>query len=177
MEKNLVDRNAEEAKLAEEATKKTTVKLQDLAEATDIKHRSKAIKLVQKYFDYVARHRLADQYKNVTINYGYWKNRAETEQTDQLQRVRKLLYDADKSFIDSDIPTAEKEYREAFARWREILDAQPELLKEETFVEDLMENIERYRDLMRQVNEDRSPTLPDDFPLLDVLERRPGQGA
>ncbi len=111
------------------------------------------------------------------INYGYWKNRAETEQTDQLQRVRKLLYDADKSFIDSDIPTAEKEFREAFALWREILDTHPELLEEETFVEDLKEDIDRYRELMGQINEDGSRTLPEDFPLLDVVEITPGPGA
>ena len=176
MEKNPVERNAEEAKLAETARKKTTVPLEDLAEATDIKNRSKAIKLAQQCAEYAQQYRLADQYRNFTINYGYWRNRAETEQTEQLQRVRKLLYDADKSFIDSDIPTAEKEYREAFGLWREILDTQPELLEEETFVEDLREDIEKYRDLMRQVNEDRSPTLPDDFPLLDVLELKPVQG-
>ena len=170
MDKNPDDRTAEETKLADEARSKTIVRLEDLAESTDIKQRSKAIKLAEKYFDYAARYRVASQYKNFTINYGYWKNRAETEQTEQLQRVRKLLYDADKSFIDSDIPTAEQQYREAFALWREILDTHPELLEEETFVEDLREEIDRYRDLMKQVNEDRSPTLPDDFPLLDVLE-------
>ena len=173
LEKKPAERNTEETKLAIEAKKKTRVTLDDVAEATDIKQRSKAIKLAQKYFDYAARYRVANQYKNVTINYGYWKNRAETEQTDELQRVRKLLYEADKSFIDSDIPTAEKEYREAFALWRDILDAYPELLEEETFIEDLKEEIDRYRDLMAQVNEDRSRTLPDDFPLLDVLEISP----
>ena len=86
-------------------------------------------------------------------------------------RVRQLLYQANQSFRDSDIPSSEKEYREAFALWREILDAHPELLEEETFVEDLKEEIDRYRDLMAQVHEDRSRHLPDDFPLLDVLEK------
>ena len=177
MEKSPADRSDAEKKLAEAAKKKTTVTLDDVAAAIDVKQRSKAIKLAQKYFDYAARYRVANQYKNVTINYGYWKNRAETEQTDQLQRVRKLLYDADKSFIDSDIPTAEKEFREAFALWREILDTHPELLEEETFVEDLKEDIDRYRELMGQINEDGSRTLPEDFPLLDVVEITPGPGA
>ena len=60
--------------------------------------------------------------------------------------------------------------------WREILDTNPELLEEETFVEDLKEDIDRYRELMGQVNEDGSRTLPDDFPLLDVVEITPGPG-
>ncbi|MEC8338751.1 MAG: hypothetical protein VXZ84_11465 [Planctomycetota bacterium] len=176
MEKAPTDRSDAEKKLAEAAKEKITVKLEDVVEATDVKKRSKAIKLLQKYLDCAARYRVANQYKNVTINYGYWKNRAETEQTEQLQRVRKLLYDADKSFIDSDIPTAEKEFREAFALWREILDTHPELLEEETFVEDLKEDIDLYRELMGQVNEDGSRTLPEDFPLLDVMEITPGPG-
>ena len=171
LDKKPADRNAEETKLASEAKRKTIVTLEDVARATDLKQRSQAIKLAQKYFDYAARYRVANQYKNMTINYGYWKNRAETEQTAEVMRVRQLLYQADQSFRDSDIPSSEKKYREAFSLWREILDAHPELLEEETFVEDLKEEIDRYRDLLAQVHEDRSRHLPDDFPLLDVLEK------
>ena len=177
LDKKPAERNTEETKLASEAQKKTKVTLNDIAEAVEVKQRSKATKLVKKYFDLAARYRVANQYKNQTINYGYWKNRAETEQTEELLRVRKLLYDADKSFTDSDIPTSEKQYREAFGLWREILDTHPELLEEETFVEDLKEDIDRYRELMAQINEDRSGNLPEDFPLLDVLEISPNSPA
>ncbi|MDG2206504.1 MAG: hypothetical protein P8K78_01225 [Pirellulales bacterium] len=164
------DRNEEQAKLAAEVARKTTVSLEDIARSTSEENRALALNLAQQYFQYAAQYRVASQYKDITMNYGYWRDRAETEQKAELMRVRKLLYDADQAFKESDIPTAQRDYEQAFNLWREILDEKPELLEEETFIEDLKEEIEQYQKLLAQVRDDGSRALPNDFPLLDVLE-------
>ena len=164
------DRNEEQAKLAAEVARKTTVSLEDIARSTSEENRALALNLAQQYFQYAAQYRVASQYKDITMNYGYWRDRAETEQKAELMRVRKLLYDADQAFKESDIPTAQRDYEQAFNLWREILEEKPELLEEETFIEDLKEEIEQYQKLLAQVRDDGSRALPNDFPLLDVLE-------
>ena len=113
---------------------------------------------------------LVNQYRELTINYSYWKNRAELEQTEQLMQARKLLYDAEQSYRDSDIPAARSQYEKGFDLWRTILNENPGLLAEETFVGDLMEEVEGYQKVLAQIREDGSRELPDDFALPDVLQ-------
>ena len=151
--------------------KQIEVSPQELATGTSEKNRAKAIKLVEQYRYYKNRTRIVDQYREMTINYGYWKNRSETEQTEQLLEARKLLYDAEQSYRDSDIPAALKQYEKGFELWRVILDENPELLAEETFVFDLWDEIEGYTNVLAQIREDGSRDLPDDFILPDVVDR------
>jgi hypothetical protein len=113
---------------------------------------------------------LVNQYRELTINYSYWKNRAELEQTEQLMQARKLLYDAEQSYRDSDIPAARSQYEKGFDLWRTVLNENPGLLAEETFVGDLMEEVEGYQKVLAQIREDGSRELPDDFALPDVLQ-------
>ena len=139
--------------------------------ATNAKHRARAIKLAERYRYFESRYQLVDQYRDLTINYVYWKNRTAAEQTEQLLKARKLLYDGEQSYRDSDIPAALRQYEEGFNLWRDILDENPGLLAEETFVLDLWNEVEGYKDVLAQVRADGSRSLPDDFILPDVIER------
>ena len=171
LDKPAKERNPAQAKLAAAALKQIEVSPQELATGTSEKNRAKAIKLVEQYRYYKNRTRIVDQYREMTINYGYWKNRSETEQTEQLLEARKLLYDAEQSYRDSDIPAALKQYEKGFELWRVILDENPELLAEETFVFDLWDEVEGYSKVLAQIREDGSQNLPDDFILPDVVDR------
>jgi len=170
-EKPAGERTPEQKKLAATATRKLKVTLDSLAMATNAKHRARAIKLAERYRYFKSRYQLVNQYRDLTINYMYWKNRTETEQTEQLLKARKLLYDAEQSYRDSDIPAALQQYEEGFNLWRHILDENPGLLVEETFVMDLWNEVEGYKDVLAQVREDGSRSLPEDFILPDVIDR------
>ena len=64
-----------------------------------------------------------------------------------------------------------KQYEKGFELWRVILDENPELLAEETFVFDLWDEVEGYSKVLAQIREDGSQNLPDDFILPDVVDR------
>jgi hypothetical protein len=170
LEKPAEERDPQEADLAAAAEIQIKITTEALAEATDKKYRAQALKLAERYRYYQARYMLVNQYRELTINYSYWKNRAELEQTEQLMQARKLLYDAEQSYRDSDIPAARSQYEKGFDLWRTILNENPGLLAEETFVGDLMEEVEGYQKVLAQIREDGSRELPDDFALPDVLQ-------
>jgi hypothetical protein len=65
------------------------------------------------------------------------------------------------------LQTARKAYEEAFAAWREVLDASPVLRDDQLTADDLAEIVGRYRKVLEQLDE----KFPKPFILQDVLDR------
>jgi len=118
-----------------------------------------------------ARHRMVDRYRRETVNYTYWKNRCETEQTDDLINARREVHIAKEAYRASDIPSSIAHFEKGFDLWRRVIDANPDLLEEETLVQDLMMMVEGYGEVLAHIREDGSREMPDDFVLPDVLEK------
>jgi hypothetical protein len=106
-------------------------------------------------------------YKNDS-NYNYWYTRAKLEQTPDALAAREAIFRASRLFRQGDPFGAKKLYEEGFAKWRKVFDQFPEAINDQSSTaDDLILNIEQYRNVLDQLDED----LKEDFPLWDIIER------
>jgi hypothetical protein len=82
-------------------------------------------------------------------------------------RARNAAWRAEREFENARQQTARKAYEEAFAAWREVLDASPVLREDQLTADDLAEIVGRYRKVLEQLDE----KFPKPFILQDVLDR------
>lgn len=106
-----------------------------------------------------------------TANYDYWKTRTELEQETDALEGRRKTYLAKQAYQDGDLQTAQSLYKEGLAHWRKVLDRYPSMLESSIMGEELFEKTKEYRQVLDQLGE----SLPDDFPLWDIVEEY-GQG-
>ena len=55
------------------------------------------------------------------VNYVYWKQRCEIEQTDTAIRARKLVYEADQAYRKADLEGMREKYEQAWEEWAKYL--------------------------------------------------------
>jgi hypothetical protein len=102
------------------------------------------------------------------VNYNYWKLRAEVEQEDDAVDARKAIYDGTQQYQrESDLVGARDLFHQGFLKWRKVLDKYPALLEDFLTGDDLMEIINRYREILQKLN---SP-FPKPFILQDVVDK------
>ena len=101
------------------------------------------------------------------VNYDYWRLRADVEQTPELVAAREAIYAGDRAFAAANLESARAAYDRGFAGWRKVLDRHPSLVKDITTGQDLMEVINRYRELLRRSD----VPFPKDFILSDVIKQ------
>jgi len=101
-------------------------------------------------------------------NYDYWHTRAKMEQTPNALAAREAMFNASRTFKQGDPFGARKLYEQGFAKWRQVFDAFPESIENESSTgDDLIQYILQYRNVLDQMDEE----LGEDFPLWDVIER------
>jgi len=105
------------------------------------------------------------RYRDI-VNFVSWRKRAALEQTHDMLEARRLLYQGDRAYAEGDLMRAREVYTQGLQTWRKVLDANPELVKDITTAEDLMEVIKRYRRLLSQLDE----PFPEPFILQDVID-------
>ena len=66
---------------------------------------------------------------------------------------------------------AKQAYEEAFAAWREVLDASPVLRADQITKDDINEVVDRYRKVLDQLDE----PFPKSFPLQEILNPKPAE--
>ena len=103
-----------------------------------------------------------------TINFVYWRMRAQMEQTDETRAARELIYKGNAAARKGYLPSAKDYYDAGLAKWRELLDREDFsfLVREANTVDDLIEIIDKYRLLLEM----RDEPFPKDFILQDVLD-------
>jgi hypothetical protein len=131
-----------------------------------------------------------NEFGRALVNYDYWKQRCQVEQTEPLLRARRAVYQAEKylngfkgterrtweknlamrpaDFTEEARDRAKQLFNEAFRACNEVYKEHPWLVENE---EEMIDVIERYKRLV--LNGEK---LPDDFPLRhypDLLPRRP----
>lgn len=101
------------------------------------------------------------------VNFEYWRTRCEAEKTDLAQGARKDVYDADKLFASGEqFDAAREAYERSWNAWAQIFKEHP-VLMDNAEAQDLIESIEKYRDLLGQLDE----KFPLDFKLNDLLDK------
>jgi hypothetical protein len=123
-----------------------------------------------------------------TTNYVFWKARTGAESTDICVRARQALFDAEemrrKSIYDDEFDrdfktkeiTITKQgaislHLDAFEKWHEVLEQNPDLKKGPT-ADDLARSMEEFRDMLDISSRD----WPNDFPLQDLIDKRKEAG-
>ncbi len=103
------------------------------------------------------------------VNYDYWKTRCEAEPTEAALAARKLTFDAENERREARPMAAKTLYEEAFKQWRKVLDKFQILRDDVLMAEDLNENVDHYRAVLRQL-EGNDAKFPDKFVLQDIVD-------
>jgi hypothetical protein len=136
---------------------------QVVAEApADVRPRAK--ELLRKYTEAKETADIIDRYREI-VNFDVWRATCETEVTEPAIRAREATWRAEKDFENAKLQPAKQAYEEAFAAWREVLDASPVLRADQITKDDINEVVDRYRKLLEQLDE----PFPKSFPLQDIL--------
>jgi hypothetical protein len=147
-----------------EAAFNTQVRLREIAEQADRDNRADAFRLADAAAAAAVSADRVDRYRQ-NVNYEYWKTRCEVEQLPGTVAARKHAFEANRLMDEVLIDQARAEFELAWDRWAEIFENHPELVQE-LMADDLIEDINRYLELLGQLDEE----LPEDFKLKKILE-------
>ncbi len=160
------DRTPEEAGMAYQAQYQIQVSDREVLDAAPREARPKLRALVEQIETDGGVAESIDRNRNI-VNFTYWRTRCEAEMTDLAQGARKGVYDADKLFASGEqFSAARQAYEQSWAAWAKLFALHPELM-DNAEAQDLIESIEKYRDLLGQLDE----KFPADFPLNDLLDK------
>ena len=161
-------RNQGDAYKAFTAESKVKPGFYEVAERADKAHRVEALRLAEAAASAENQAQIIDRYREI-VNFDYWRSRCDMEQTADALAARKLIHDANAAFRAADLTTAKTKYEEGLQKWRAVLDAYPKFKDESIFVDDLNEEIDRYRKLLEQLD----LKFPEDFVLKEILKSNP----
>ena len=141
--------------MAASAQKKLEVTYEEAAQRAPQKVRAQTIRMARRL------QRLEDRIEAADINrqqvaYTYWQFRCAVEQTDTAIAAHRHVYNADNAMAKADLETMKAEYELAWEKWGEIFEQYPMLI-ETPDAEDLYEAINRYRDVMKKMDEEFPP--------------------
>jgi hypothetical protein len=162
----LEKRTGREFELAAQAQELTQVTHEEVAlKVSDPKRKELAKRLAKQ----ASQHELiAAQIRGSRniVNFEYWRDRAATEQEQDIRDARESIYKGDRAFVRGDLPGAKAAYENGLNLWRKVLDVHKEYVADQTTCEDLMDMIKRYRHILSQ----RDEPWPKKFILQDVID-------
>ncbi|WP_425617635.1 hypothetical protein NA78x_001316 [Anatilimnocola sp. NA78] len=101
------------------------------------------------------------------VNFEYWRERCKAERQPRMLAARAKVFDADRKLeLGQGFTEVQKQYEEAWVSFAEIFKDFPDLMANPE-AEELVESIERYRDLLSQLDK----PFPADFVLNDMLDK------
>jgi len=165
-------RTNEQAQLAYEAEERLYVTHEDVARQIKGPPHAKAKKLAEEAGQHEDQALYTNRYRS-TVNFNYWRLRAQMEQTDEAINARKFIYQGDRSFRDGDLTAARTAYEQGLSLWRQVLDKFPALMEDELTGGDLMDLVKQYRKILDQLDE----PFPEKFILQDIVNlygKKPG---
>ena len=135
----------------------------DVAERTAEDRRAKARKLTADWLRTEEAARDIRVSRDI-VNYAYWKTRCESEPTAAALLAREYQYKAGREQIEARPAKAKELFEQAFAQWRIVLDHFDVLHDDSLMAEDLNDEVEKYRNVLRQLD----ATFPEKFILQDM---------
>ena len=160
------ERTEEQQQLAYEAETAIKVTWPMVAREAPADVRARAQELARQFTEAQETATMIDRYRDI-VNFDFWRATCEAEVTEPALRAREKTWLADREFDGARLQTAKKAYEEAFAAWREVLDASPVLRTDPLTADDIAEIVARYKRLLEQLDE----PFPKPFVLQDVLDR------
>ena len=101
------------------------------------------------------------------VNFDYWRQRCQAEREPRMLAARKAVFDADRQLeLGQNFSAIQLLYENAWEAFAKIFADYPDLMANPE-TEELVESVERYRDLLAQLDK----PFPSDFVLNDMLEK------
>ena len=169
----LEKRTSEQQQLAYEAEQRLQVTHEDVARQIKGPQHAKAKKLAEEAAAHEDTATYISRYRD-TVNFLYWRLRAEVEQSDDALDARKFIYQGDRAFHDGDPTAAKAAYDQGFALWRKVIDKFPAFIDDDVTGSDMMDLVKQYQRTLKQLDE----PFPENFILKDVVARygkKPGE--
>ena len=158
-------RTGHQFQLAQEATKTTAVTHNEVARRITGPKRKEALALAEEIREHETLAKYIRRYRSI-VNFEYWEKRARIEQDEVMRDARRLIFKGDQAFAEGSLIDARDAYREGMENWRTVLDANPELVSDQTLGEYLLEVCDRYRRILGQLDD----PFPENFILQDVID-------
>lgn len=165
-------RTEQQMALAMEAEPKVRPTADEVANRVPADKRREAKRLAREAAESELYTTRIERYRDI-VNFAYWRDRCELEQSPAALAARQLVVDADKALAEGVIeqtatgkPGAKELYEQAWKEWAKVYDKYPHMM-DDTEADELVEAIQRYRSVLQQL-EYRG--FPDDFPLRRLLE-------
>jgi len=159
-------RTPEQQQLAEASFAASTPTWTEVARTAPAAVRERARELARLHDEALRTADIIDRYRDI-VNFDFWRACCEAEATAPALRARERLWQAHEADQKADLQAARTAYEEAFAAWRQVLDASPVLRADDLTAREMAEEIERYERLLDRHFGER---LPRPFVLQDVLD-------
>ena len=141
-------------------------KPRDLLDHVDEDKKAEALQLMDRYELALDRVEIIHQSRDL-VAYESWRVRCDVERQSNTIAARQALYDGDAAMRKAQIAAAIHFYNEGIDRWKQVLDEYPVLMADWSTTDDLLEVIEKYREVLRQ----NDKPFPDPFALQAVLDK------
>jgi hypothetical protein len=161
-----MDRNDAQARAAYQAQEYLRVTWPMVAREAPTDVRDKARGLARQWLEANETAEIIGRYRDI-VNFDFWRASCEAEVTETALRAREFTWQAAKEFQGARLQPAKKAYEDAFAAWREVLDASTILRNDPITNEDINSYITQYRRVLEQLDE----PFPKPFILQDVVDR------
>jgi hypothetical protein len=161
-----LERTDAQQKLAADAAAAIVVTWPMVAREAAAETRPRAQELARQYVEAKETAEIIARYRDI-VNFDFWRATCEAEVTEPMLRAREATWRAERDFENARLQAAKKAYEEAFAAWREVLDASPVLRADDLTADDVAETVSRYRKVLEQLDE----KFPSPFILQDILDK------
>jgi hypothetical protein len=162
------DRTEPQAALAAQAEASMAVTWPMVAREAPADVRDEARRLAREYVEAKETADIIDRYRDI-VNFDFWRACCEAEVTEPALRAREATWRGEREYDAARLQPAKKAFEEAFAAWREVLDASPVLRADDLTAEDLADVVKKYRKVLDQLDE----PFPQPFILQDMIDGAP----
>ena len=136
----------------------------DVANAVEGPNRAPALQAAEAAHQAARVADIIDRYRDI-INFNYWRMRTRVEPTEDALAARRLVYEGAQAISKARLKESQDLYDQGLRKWRAVIDKHPDMLAYEIMVEDLMDTLEEYREMLNQAD----AKFPETFVLEDVL--------
>jgi hypothetical protein len=160
-----LERSEQQQQLVAAAEAATRVTWSMVAREAPADVQAKAKELARQHVEARETAEIIDRYRDI-VNFDFWRAACEAEVTEPALLAREKIWEADREFENARLQPAKKAFEQAFAAWRQVLDAAPVLRQDKLTADDMRDIVDRYRKLLEQLDE----PFPKPFVLQDVLD-------
>lgn len=159
-------RTPDQQQLAYNAQQQIMVSHNEVAKTVKSADRIRAFQLADKLEAEAKLLNYINIYRGI-VNFDYWRQRCKAEREPRMLAARQAVFDADRQLeLGQNFAEVQKLYENAWQAFAKIFADYPDLMANPES-EDLVESVERYRDLLAQLDK----PFPSDFILNDMLDK------